>query len=140
MNELGDWILFANGSGAVRAVADGYLDRLRLHLAVVPRDPINHMKLLAINNRKVAGKERPVSPFCHLSFINSDARFQPKSNSLTERGEVVPFQMNLLVGGLDLSELTRDFMRNSEALFKGALTKIPELDIDKVNERLKRRG
>lgn len=80
-----------------------------------------------------------VSPFCHVSFINSDDRFGPTSHTFTETGEAVPFEMPMLLGGLDLTDLMRDFHRNSQALFKGEISALPEGDTDKMNQNLKRR-
>src|SRR6266487_1386171 len=45
MNELDDWLIFANGSGAQRLYQDGHFARLQPHLGIVPRLPMNHMKL-----------------------------------------------------------------------------------------------
>jgi len=139
MNRLDAWTIFANGSGAERLVKDGHFDRLRPHLGIVPREPMNHMKLLASMNRRVAAKDSTVSPFCQVSFIGSSNRFPPTSHVFTEKGESVPFEMPLLIGGVDTTEWTREFHRNSEALFRGEISSLPGIDIDKANEQLKRR-
>jgi hypothetical protein len=139
MNGLNDWFMFANGSGTRRALTDGHIARLRPHLGVVPREPMNHMNLLAAINRRVATKDRTVSPFCHVSFINSSDRFSPTSRSFTERGESVPFEMPVILAGLDLTEQTRIFARNSEAFFRGEPPVLPEMTKDQVNEAIKRR-
>src|SRR5260370_15577208 len=80
MSRLDAWTIFANGSGAKRLVKDGHFDRLQPHLGVVPREPVNHMKLLASMNRRVAAKDDTVSPFCQVSFIPSGTRFGPTSH------------------------------------------------------------
>lgn len=139
MTELDDWMIFANGSGAERLYRNGHFARLTPHLGIVPREPMNHMKLLAIKNRQIAGKDKGVSPFCHVSFINSDNRFGPTSHSFTERGETAPMEMSMLLGGLDLTELMRDFVKNSQAFFNGESPTIEPFDKDEINERLKRR-
>lgn len=138
MTQLDAWTIFANGSGAQRLMKDGHFSRLQPHLNVVPREPMNHMKLLAVMNRRVAAKDYSVSPFCQVSFINA-GRFQPASQVFTEKGESVPFEMPLIVAGLDTTEFTRDFMRNSQALFKGEIDKLPEKSNEELNEQLKRR-
>ena len=139
MNQLTAWTIFANGSGAQRLMKDGHFDRLLPHLGVVPREPMNHMKLLAGMNRRVAAKNDTVSPFCQVSFIPSGTRFGPTSHAFTERGETVPFEMPLIIAGIDTTEWTREFRRNSEALFKGEISKMPETSNEKMNEQIKRR-
>jgi hypothetical protein len=139
MNELKDWTIFASGSGGERILKDGHLDRLKPHLAIVPREPMNHMNLLAVVNRRVAAKDRGVSPFCHVSFVNSDDRFRPASHSFTARGEGVPFEMPFLLAGLDATEIVRDFMRDSQAIFRGEIAALPVRDNEQLNEQTKRR-
>ena len=139
MNELNDWTIFANGSGAQRLLKDGHFARLQPHLGTVPREPMNHMKLLAVINRRVAAKDKTVSPFCHVSFINSNDRFKPISHSFTERGESVPFEMPFLLSGIDMTDWMREFMHNSQAFFKGEISVLPEIDNKKATEQIKRR-
>jgi hypothetical protein len=139
MNQLTDWTIFGNGSGVRRLERDGHFARLQPHLGVVPREPMNHMKLLAIINRQVAAKDSGVSPFCNISFINSSDRFSPVSHSFTERGESVPFEMPFLLAGIDMTDHMREFMRNSQAVFRGEIPAMPEIDKDKANEQIKRR-
>jgi hypothetical protein len=138
MHVLNDWTIFANGSGAQRLVNDGHLVRLTPHLGVVPKDPVNHMNLLAGINRQVAAKENSVSPFCNVSFIPSGDRFQPTSRSFTEPGETVPFAMPLILAGLDTTSMTTEFMRSSEAFFKGETSDL-KFGEDKLNKDIKRR-
>lgn len=52
MQPLNDWAIFANGSGTHPMVTDGHFARLQPHLGVVPREPMNHMNLLAHVNRQ----------------------------------------------------------------------------------------
>ena len=139
MTELNDWFIFANGSGALRLLKDGHLARLQPHLSIVPRKPMNHMNLLAGINRQVAVKDNSVSPFCKVSFLNADDRFQAASEAFTNRGETVPFEMPILFGGLDFTDLTRDFMRNFQDFSEGRVASLPEPDTDEMNRRLKRR-
>jgi len=139
MKPLTGWTVFANGSGAKRLVKDGHFDRLQPHLGIVPREPMNHMKLIAGMNRRVAAKDNTVSPFCQVSFIPSGTRFGPTSHAFTERGETVPFEMPMIIAGIDTTEWIREFRRNSEALFKGEIPEMPEMSTDKLNEQLKRR-
>ena len=139
MNELNDWVIFANGSGVTRLLADGHFTRLRPHLGVVPRNPMNHMKLLAIINRQVAAKDRSVSPFCNVSFINSDDRFGPAAQSFTERGESVPFEMPFLLAGIDLTDIMRANVLNLRAMQEGRQSDMIERSVDQINEDVKRR-
>jgi hypothetical protein len=140
MSQLTAWTIFANGSGAHRLMKDGHFDRLQPHLGIVPREPMNHMNLLAGMNRRVAAKDNTVSPFCQVSFIPATARFAPTSQAFTERNETVPFEMPLIIAGLDLTEWTREFQRNSEAFFKGEISELPAMDTEKMNGQLKRRS
>jgi hypothetical protein len=139
MNTLNSWTIIANGSGAETLVKAGHFDRLQPHLGVVPRDPMNHMKLLAGMNRRVATKNSTVSAFCQVSFINSGNRFRPVSHVFIEKGESVPFEMPFLLSGLDLTELVREFHVNSEALRKGEISQYPTTSNEEANEKLKRR-
>src|ERR1035441_5617819 len=139
MNQLTDWTIFANGSGAQRLMKDGHFARLQPHLAIIPREPMNHMNLLAGMNRRVAAKDDTVSPFCQVSFIPSGTRFGPTSHAFTEQGETVPFEMPLIIAGIDTTEWTREFRRNSEAVFSGEISKLPEISNEKLNEQMKRR-
>jgi hypothetical protein len=120
------------GKGAVDGVAE-FMGETESGVEV-PREPMNHMKLLAVINRRVAAKDRTVSPFCHVSFINSDDRFKPISHSFTERGESVPFEMPFLLAGIDMTDWMREFMNNSQAFFKGEISAMPEIDNEKANE------
>lgn len=98
------------------------------------------MKLLAIINRKVAIKTRTVSPHCHVSYINADDKTSPTSRVFTEPGEAVPFDMPMLLFGIDLTDMMRDFHAQSEEFFKTKdPTNLAPLDEDAINEGLKRR-
>lgn len=138
MKEVGDSFLFANGLGAVTALGDQKLAKMQSLLGIVPRDVADHMKLLAIVNRRVAVKDPSVSPFCHVSFINADGRFSPISKTFTEGGESVPFEMALILGGLDLTEVARRGMESMEA-FRAGLPAMPQPDAAQMNEETKRR-
>lgn len=139
MRELDEWMLLANGSGALRLAKNGHLDRLRPHLNVVPREPMNHMKLLSIINRQVARKDKGVSPFCHVSFINSDDRFAPASHAFTERGESVPFEMTTISNGLDLTDLAEVFNAYAQRYFKTGTNDTTELKMSIEGIKLDRR-
>lgn len=141
MQELEDPLIFANGSGAVVGVAQGDLARLQPHLGVVPREPMNHMKLLASVNRRIANKDRgrSVSPFCQVSFINADDRFGPSTQTFVERGESVPFDASVLLAGVDLTDTLAEFMRNSAPFLQGKATAVPELSSEIFKNALKRR-
>jgi hypothetical protein len=126
MNELPGWFIFANGSGARRLVKDGHLARLQPHLDIVPRKPMNHMNLLARMNRQVARKNSSVSPYCHVSFVNSDDRFSPTSHSFTERNQSVPLEMPVILAGLDFTDSMRALMRNVVARGRGETPPYPD--------------
>jgi hypothetical protein len=138
MRVLNDWAIFANGSGALRLANDGHLARLTPHLNVVPRDPMNHMNLLAVINRRVAGKENSVSPLCYVSFIPSGNRFKPTSHSFTQPGETAPFAMPFILGGWDTTAMMAEFMHSSQAFFNGESSDL-QLDTDKMSGETKRR-
>lgn len=138
MQELTEPFGFANGSGAARIVADQHLDFLRSQLSVMPRNPLDHMRLLATVNRRVAASESSVSPYCHVSFINADERTSPTAHVFVEHGEEVPFEMPVLLFGIDLTGMMRRFFEQSTAQFRGE-TPPDDLDPAAINEELKRR-
>ncbi len=139
MQEVTGSMMFASGSGTTRALADRQLDRIKLQLDIVPRRPMDYMKLLADVNRRVASKDKTVSPFCYVSFINSDGRFDSASCSFTQRGESVPFEIPLIVSGIDVTELHHQWFPNPKALFKGEEIAVPEIDNQQLNKLLKRK-
>lgn len=140
MQDVGMEFMFANGSGAATVLAEGHFERVREQLSVRPRKVQDHMKLLATINRKVASNVRTVSPHCQVSYINADDQTSPTSHAFTEPGETVPFEMPMLLFGIDLTDMTRAFHVQSKEFFdsKGATNMAP-LDEDAVNEGLKRR-
>ena len=119
MNELDGPFVFANGSGVAALMADRHFELLRHQIDVWPRKPLDHMRLLATVNRRVAAKELTVSPYCHVSYINADDRTSAASQAFVERGEEVPFEMPFLLFGIDLTEMMRNFRDGSEAFFRG---------------------
>ena len=130
--------LFGNGSGAYRLDAATYR-KLESQLDVRPRKAFDHMKLLATANRQVAAKEKTVSPYCHVSFINADDRMEPQAHVFTKQGETVPFSMPILLGGIDLSSLVTQ-------MFPGLTDPtVPKMqpgamdDADEINRQLRRR-
>jgi hypothetical protein len=129
MNEITEPGVFGSGAGAPRVETD-HLDLLREQLNVRPRNPRDHMKLLATVNRKVAAVEKSVSPHCHVSFINADDRFEPRSETFADPGTPLPFRMRTLFGGLDLSLF--DHLRHDLEAGKKS-------DVDEINKYVKRR-
>jgi hypothetical protein len=119
ISELTEPTVFVNGSGAARLVADRHLDLLRSQLELRPRKVMDHMKLLAAVNRRVAAKEKTVSPFCQVSFLNADEKTSPTSRTFVKKGEVVPFEMPVLLFGIDLSGVTRRFLNVFAAVKTG---------------------
>jgi hypothetical protein len=140
MRQLTEWTIFANGSGMGTLVKDGHLARLQPHLNVVPRKPMDHMNLLAVMNRRVAAKDETVSKFSHVSFINSGNRFGgPVSHIFTEKGESVPFEMPLILSGIDVTDGLREVQRNAQALRRGEISAISEISIEKALGQVQRR-
>lgn len=138
MQELKDPFVFTNGSGAARVLAGQHLDLLRSQLSVRPRKTFDHMKLLATVNRRVAAGETSVSPFCQVSFINADDKTSPTSHAFLEKGEVVPFEMPILLFGIDVSGIARRFHEQGAAVFRGE-SPGDDLDSAAINEELTRR-
>jgi hypothetical protein len=104
LNEVPDAFVFANGSGAAKVLAEGHFEKVRRLLSVRPRRVEDHMNLLAAINRKVAAKTVTVSPPCHVSYVNGDDTTGPTSRTFTEPGESVPFEMPMLLFGIDLTD------------------------------------
>jgi hypothetical protein len=140
LHEVTEPVAFVNGSGGIRALADGHMERIRPQLGLKPRRVKDHMKLLATINRRVAAEDQSVSPFCHVTFMPADADQGFTSHTFARPGESAPFTMPMLVVGLDLTEFSRDFHRAFEA-FKGGDETAFDRDVDRdvANERLKRR-
>lgn len=103
--------VFGNGAPARRVIADERAALLSGQLSVHPRDPREHMKLLAAVNRRVAKKASTVSPYCHVSFINADDRYAPHSEAFLEHGEVAPVEMPEIVVGFDLTDINERLRR-----------------------------
>jgi hypothetical protein len=137
MQELSHPIAFANGSGAARAVAESHWQKVQAQLHVRPRRVLDHMKLLATLNRRVAAHDDTVSPFCHVSFINADDRFSPASQVFLEHGESAPSSMRILLFGIDLSFMERHMHEMMEATREGRES--PDLDTDAANRATRRR-
>ncbi|GAY16241.1 hypothetical protein [Mycobacterium sp. shizuoka-1] len=123
MTELTEPGWWAYGSVHQR-VADDYGDKLTAALAVRPRRPQSHMKLLASVNRRVA--DETVSPYCHVAFIPASDYFTtgdnsgrgPQSQTFVEPGESVPFKMPSVINGIDLSFQMELFVENAQEQFK----------------------
>jgi hypothetical protein len=145
MHELTEPIAFANGSGALHVDREGHLTRLREQLGVRPRLPLDHMKLLATVNRRVAAKDAGVSPYCDVTFVDApDNGYDrdgsgPRSMAFVERGEEVPFEMPALVLGIDLSGIVRRFHEENSRRLAGEEVADDPWDPDEINAELKRR-
>jgi hypothetical protein len=137
MQELDKPFLFFNGSGAFHIDTDSRT-LLERQLHIWPNRPQDHMKLLGKINRRVAARERSVSAFSHIAYINGDSRTQPQSMASVERGETVPTQFPLLLAGIDLSVLMGQTMARLQAMKVDALLP-PEPDVDNMNRQLRRR-
>jgi hypothetical protein len=98
-------MVFGNGYAAKRVIAKSDAALLSAQLAVAPRHPREHMKLLAAVNRRVAKYEKSVSPHCHVSFVSADPRYLSASEVFVEGGEAVKFHMPVLYVGIDLSKV-----------------------------------
>jgi hypothetical protein len=112
VEKLTEPFVFGNGAPARRVIADERAALLSEQLSVHPRDPREHMKLLAAVNRRVAKKSSTVSPYCHVSFINADDRYgPPRSEAFLEHGEVAPVDMPEVVMGFDLTYIKDQLRR-----------------------------
>lgn len=146
MNELTEPTYFANGSGAIGAIAEKHLDLARAQLNVRPRRALDHMNLLASINRKVAAKVKTVSPACLVAFIPaerpkphvSDSRFGPSAHTFAERGESAPAIMPFLLSGIDLSQMMLEAMA-ALAAAKAGTSAPPQINVDAMNRLLRRR-
>jgi hypothetical protein len=146
MDELSAPMVFANGSGAVRAIADKHLDAARAQLGVRPRRAYDHMKLLASINRRVAAKDMTVSPACHVAFVpaerpkpgKSNNKFGPTSHTFANRGESAPALMPVLLFGIDTTHMMRH-MQDLLAATTAGTDPPPEVDTDTMNRLLRRR-
>jgi len=138
MRAVGTEFAFANGSGAAKVAAEGHLERVRKLLSVRPRKVEDHMNLLAAINRKVAAKTRTVSPHCHVSYINADESTSPTSHAFTRPGESVPFDMPIVLFGIDLTDMAGAVWAHAQRSFEGKMTDIPGLD-DAASRGVKRR-
>lgn len=125
---------FGNGSGAERVVADRDLDELLDEQVNAPTESVqSEMELLAHVNRRVAEADSRVSPYCQVSFINADDRFEPATRVFTEGTESVPFHMPTQLFGIDLSFAAEQFMRRMGS------GEAPDFDPDLMNKHLRRR-
>jgi hypothetical protein len=100
---------------------------------------MNHMNLLAVINRRVASKDKTVSPFCHVTFVSSDNQMSPISHSFKERGESTPFEAPVIAYGLDIMEMTHIWWGpGHERLLKGQ-TSPPSIDNKEIDKRINRK-
>jgi len=146
MTELTAPAVFANGSGTAAALADKHLDLMRAQLDVHPRRASDHMKLLASINRRVAAKDKTVSPACHVAFVpaqrpkpgKSDKDFGPMSRTFADRGESSPAVMPMLLFGIDTTHMMRQVQEQLAAMKAGADAP-PDIDPETINRLLRRR-
>jgi hypothetical protein len=140
LEELQAPFAFANGLGATYVI-DSHRALLENQVGVQPRRPVDHMKLLATINRRVADKTGkktgPVSPFCQVTYVNADARTSPESQAFLEKGESVPFDMSVVFLGVDLSGAARRVWEHGKPLSRGEAP--PEVSDEEANGELKRR-
>lgn len=137
MQEVNASFMFTNGSGATTAIADDKLKRAQALLDIMPRAPMDYMKLLAIVNRRVAALRTSVSPFCHVHFISAVDQFGHSSHVFSEKGEVAPFSLEILFGGIDITQFTSDLRDQVEALSRGVVP--PTRTTEEMNRGLQRR-
>lgn len=111
---------FATGSGANSVMQRKHVSLLKSQLDVWPRRTMDHLKLLATVNRRIAAKDASVSPFCHVTFVNANARVSPVSRAFVEHGESVPIDSpSVIVHGVDLTPLLRRMRVTAAARFRG---------------------
>jgi hypothetical protein len=137
MQEVNEEFLFANGHGAFTAFADTKLHKMQSLLGTRPRSVKDHMKLLSIVNRRVAASDPSVSPFCMVQFINADESFSPATRTFAEGGEQPPSGFSMLLGGIDLTELSRQAQEAFQSMKDGKPFEHPTNE--EMNEQLKRR-
>lgn len=138
MREMTKPFAFAHGSGGPRVAASSDLALLRSQLEVMPRKPLDHMRLLAAINRRAAAVESTVSRFCQVAFVNADERTSPTSHVFTRPGETVPFEMPMLLFGIDLTDMDRVTLDRLTALIEGE-DPGESLYAEAMNESVKRR-
>jgi hypothetical protein len=146
LHELSEPFVFANGSGATKVFAGHHIALLERQLKVRPRRAIDHMKLLAAVNRRVAAEDKLVSPACHVAFLparrprggESDDRFPPTGHTFHERGEPAPVNIPLLLSGFDMTDIIRDGMERMRAHTEGSPPP-PEMSTEEMNRRTRRR-
>ena len=105
------------------------------------------MKLLASINRRVAAKDKTVSPACHVAFVPaeppkpsvSDIKFCRTSHIFADRGEATPDLMPVLLFGIDTTPKMRH-VQDLLAATKTGTDPPPQLDTDAMNRLLRRRG
>jgi hypothetical protein len=155
MTKLAEPSWWAFGGGRKHVKTGGHSSKLDHALKVRPRQPQNHMKLLAAVNRQVAKVDNTVSPHCHVSFIPASDYFStenqrpgwgPASQVFVEHGESVPFTMPMIVHGIDLSFQMEHFQRGAQEMFKllkegkdPGPNPLGLLSPDEINKHLKRR-
>lgn len=137
MQEVNNKFLFANGRRASTAFADAKLQKMQSLLGTKPRSVEDHMKLLSIVNRRVAALDTSVSPFCRVQFINADESFSPTTRTFAEGGEQPPSGFSMLLGGIDVTELSREAEAAFQSMRDGRPFEHPTNE--EMNERLKRR-
>jgi hypothetical protein len=146
MTELTGPFVFGNGSGSTHIVAAKHLDILRTQIRIRPRRAVDHLKLLATVNRRIAAADKTVSPACHAAFLpaehpkpgQSDSRFELQSRTFAERGEARPAVMPILAAGIDLSILMGEHLEQMKAEDVG--TTPPSVrPVDELNRLLRRR-
>lgn len=140
MNEIEAPVVFANGSGVMAIAAREQLGRLERQLGIVPKRPMNYMKLLSLVNRDISSRCPSVSPYCHVAFENAlGYPFGPEARTFTNPGESVPFESPLLLYGLDLTGMMKLSREHAEYFFAGRVSHLDEAALDQVDDGLKRR-
>jgi hypothetical protein len=62
-----------------------------------------------------------------------------RSQAFVEHGEEVPFEVPVLLFGIDLSGIAKRFVEESERFFRGEIEELSDLYADEMNEEQKRR-
>lgn len=106
ITELDDDWFWANGSGAPWVPRDGHNIRLQRALSTTPRAPSDYLGLLAKINREVATKEKTVSAFCQAVFLPAEGDVGTSSRAFYEPSESVPFEVPLLLGPIDTTQMS----------------------------------
>lgn len=116
--EITEPTFFIGGSGRDR-IAPEDIELLRRQSKIRPAHWQDHLGLLAGVNRRTAKKVRSVSPWCQTAFLSSETH-GAEMRRFTRPGEPpVPEGIEMIFGGVDFLELSRDMTRRVQSIGAG---------------------